>query len=162
MLVWLPNFCIVGLGTCLCHHCCLDITHCTNLACMYQALRSDNVEKHLRSIRKLHLAPVQRLWQSSIELLLILDYRVRQQCNDLSHYCWYSFLVTVILLWLDVVQFFHSVTVKLVGCSQQKLSQEKPSVSEEHIFGHRTLPIRLYLLFHCESLHEMQEYARLA
>lgn len=80
------------------HHPCLDLIQCINLACMSRALRSDNMENYLGSIRKLHLAPVQGLrrqvWPKQCILLLILDYRARQQSDDLSHRCWYSFLVT--------------------------------------------------------------------
>lgn len=96
--VSLPNSSIAGLETCLFHHRCLDLIQCINVACMSQALKSDNMENYLRSIRKLHLAPVQGLrwqaWTKQSILLLILDYRARQQSDDLSRCCWYSFLVT--------------------------------------------------------------------
>lgn len=61
MIVSLPNFDVAGLETCLFHHHCLDLIHCTNLARMSRALKSDNMENYLRSIRKLHLAPVHGL-----------------------------------------------------------------------------------------------------
>lgn len=98
--VSLPNSCIAGLETCLFHHCCLDLIQCINLACMSQALKSDNMENYFKSIRKLHLAPVHGLqwqaWTKQCMLLLILDYRARQQSDDLSRCCWYSFLVTAL------------------------------------------------------------------
>lgn len=104
------------------------------------------MENYLRSIRKLHVAAVQglRCWQAWTKqrvLLLILDYRARQQSGDLSRCCWYSFLVTVLLLWL------HSPFIRLgqVWRSPLQLSRRKPSVMEEPVFGHGRLQMRLCL-----------------
>lgn len=104
---------------------------------MSQALKSDNMENYLRSIRKLHLAPVQGLrWQACTKqsiLLLILDYRARQQSDDLSRCCWYSFLVTG----LTAFSSGSVIAWSRVWCSLSQLSRGKPqqSVMEELLRG---------------------------
>lgn len=106
----LPNLYIVGLETCL-NHCCLDLS--------VQIFHASPRLSQLIIWKTISGQSVNYIWhlcrdydgrhgQSSVVLLLILDYRARQQSNDLSHYCWYSFLVTAVLHWLLLcTQLFH-------------------------------------------------------
>lgn len=121
---------------------------CINLACMSRALRSDNMENYFRSIRKLHLAPVQGLrrqvWTKQCILLLILDYRARQQSDDLSHRCWYSLLLTG----LAAFSSDSADAWSQVWCSLLQLS--RGSVMEDlRCFGHRRLQMRLCVCARC-------------
>lgn len=143
----MPNFCNAGLETCLFHHCCLDLIQCTNLACMSEALKSDNMENYLRSIRKLHLAPVQGLWwqawtkRCSIIVGLGLQSKAAER--------WPIALLLIQLFGngspalasvVHPVISSDSVTVwSRVWCSLLQLSRGKPPVSERH--GGTALPL---------------------
>lgn len=137
----LPNFCIVGLKTCLYHHCCLDcLIQCTNLACISQALGSDNMENHLRSIRKLHLAPVQGLWWQAWtkKCSITVDHGLQSEAAE-------QWPITLLLIQLfgnstpalasvvhTVISSDSVIVWTWVWCSLLQLSRGKPPVSEHH------------------------------
>lgn len=120
---------------------------------MSRALRSDNMENYRGSIRKLHLAPVQGLrqqvWTKQCILLLILDYRARQQSDDLSHRCWYSFLVTGLAAFSsNSAEAWSQVWGSLLQLSRGSIMEDL------WCFGHRRLQMCLCLV-HIRSRHHV-------
>lgn len=154
MIVSLPNLCIVGLETCLLHHHVQTLHACHKLSeliiCKTISRQSGNYTWHQSRDYDGGRG------QSSVVLLLILDYRARQQSDDLSRCCWYSFLVMAVLLWpLLYTQLFHpalslcEAVVDVHCCSWVDGNRQLASVMEglfccsTVMVGHRQLQMEL-------------------